>query len=116
LCTIGPLQGIVFYSSYGTIYAATLSVSPFDGEVLVNNNRNKQGGLAPPVEIDVGDYPSSSILRVSDQQIFVFEAHGNGFCQNNEIQNKQPYPASCRQQATPTANVLVYNYGLLSSW
>ena len=42
--------------------------------------------------------------------------HQDGFCQNNEPQNKRPTPAMCEQTPTSTPGVLVYSYGLLGDW
>ena len=44
------------------------------------------------------------------------EVHQDGFCQNNEPQNKAPKPAMCEQTPRGTKGVLVYSYGLLQDW
>jgi hypothetical protein len=44
------------------------------------------------------------------------EVHQDGFCQNNEPQNKAPTPAMCEQTPRSTSGVLVYSYGLLQDW
>ena len=72
--------------------------------------------LNGPSQIAVGDAPSVSMATVPGKGIVAIETHQNGFCQNNEPQNKAPRPAMCEQTPRPTPGVLVYSYGALSEW
>ena len=56
------------------------------------------------------------MATVPGKGIVAIETHQNGFCQNNEPQNKAPRPAMCEQTPRPTPGVLVYSYGALSEW
>ena len=72
--------------------------------------------LNGPSQIAVGDAPSVSMAPVPGKGIVAIETHQNGFCQNNEPQNKAPRPAMCEQTPRPTPGVLVYSYGALGEW
>lgn len=63
-----------------------------------------------------GNSPSVSMATVPELGIVAMEVHQDGFCQNNEPQNKAPTPAMCEQTARSTKGVLVYSYGLLQDW
>ena len=63
-----------------------------------------------------GNSPSVSLVTVPKLGVVGMEVHQDGFCQNNEPQNKAPTPAMCEQTARGTKGVLVYSYGLLQDW
>jgi hypothetical protein len=51
--------------------------------------------------------------------VVVADTHNDGFCQNSETHNKQPFPSTCvfaQLNATSTPGVLNYNAGAWLDW
>ena len=63
-------------------------------------------GRAPAIALDLSDDGNSTIAA----------AFSDGFCQNNERQNKQVVPASCDQKPRSTSGVLSYALGSVEAW
>jgi len=107
------LQGIVTYTtSNNLIYATALC--------LAMNYSNDSGALrinsSSPLVIDVGTNTVLSGVEVQPGLFAILELHGDGYCYNSHTHNTRASPRICSQSPQSTKNVLVYNYGLYSSW
>jgi len=70
----------------------------------------------PPVPLDVGRAPSVSLAVLPDGGVAAAVVHADGFCWNNEAQNKDAGTGSCDQTPKSTPGVLVYTFGRLSDF
>lgn len=105
---------VIAYSMAGRAYMAygclSLNEFPYFGATptLV---------LSPVAQVGVGAHPSLSLtLEPSSGLPIVLLTLDNGYCFNNELTNKRPFPALCDSAPNNQTGVLTYSYGAFESF
>jgi len=101
---------IVFADPASKIYTSVFTINPQNGTAIFNQGLN----LIPKV-LDVGNQPSVSLATIKNET-WIVEVHNNGFCWNNEPDNKRADPGVCDSVPTPSQYILTYNFGRFSDW
>ena len=109
----GSVGVALAWSAQGRVAVATASWSPADARTLAL--------VAGPADVGVGHRPHLSFAPVGagacagSRGVLLLTA-AEGFCFDNERQNKATRPAACEQVPSATPNVLVASYARVEDW
>jgi len=101
------LIATIVYSKESEIFSAAICISLRSGI--------KTTTIVSPSSIDIGRDPDVSLIEYQDT-VFIMEVHTDGFCWNNEVQNKASNISVCDLLPRTTPFVLNYNFATLTSW
>jgi len=112
LCGSGNYPGVVMYTDSATVvYADYLCIDLQNKTIIINGNN----GETRPVNVDIGSVPSVSMVQHAGE-IYVFSVHGESYCWNNEVHNKQAGERLCDNKPFSMPYMLTYNFGSFADW
>jgi hypothetical protein len=112
VCAKDDYPGIVMYTdTANVVYAAYICIDLHKKAISVNGYQ----GQTRPVYVDFGSVPSVSLIQ-HEGEVYVFSVHGEGYCWNNEVHNKQPNVRLCDNNPSSMPYILVYNFGRFNDW
>lgn len=101
--------GVAFFSdSNATVSGQIYCLDQSTGQITIPS-------MTTASPFDVGSSPAAIITR-QNGALIIMEVHTDGYCWNNEFDNKRPEPGLCDSIPRSTPHVLNYNYGTLPRW